>query len=176
MAGRKSKYFTHVEPRLDEIRFWCREGLTEEEICKKLKVAVSTFAEYKKQYPELPEALKEGKEPADNRVVDGLFRRATGYEYIETRVERERMPVMDKETGEITGYEMVVVKDVTTTKQLPPDTIAGIYWTKNRMPENWKDRQEHGITADLTIVVKKPPGLEILQTDDQEPGDVSTEG
>jgi hypothetical protein len=29
------------------------------------------------------------------------------------------------------------------TEHRPPDVTAGIYWTKNRMPDRWRDQQQH---------------------------------
>ncbi|TFI66825.1 hypothetical protein CKN82_11215 [Carnobacterium divergens] len=87
--GRKSKYDTHVATRLKEIEWWCREGLTEFEICKRLNIAESTFNNYKKEFSELMESLKKGKEIADYQVEDALFKRAVGYEY--TEITRERL-------------------------------------------------------------------------------------
>ncbi|NLT46172.1 MAG: hypothetical protein GXX80_11775 [Thermotogaceae bacterium] len=72
----KSKYETHVADRLDVIRGWCRDGLTEEEIAKRLGVACSTFRKYKGDYPALSAALKEGKEVADYRVENALYNKA----------------------------------------------------------------------------------------------------
>ena len=46
--GRKCKYPTRVQPRLQEIEEWCREGLIEVEICKRLGVSIGQFQEYKK--------------------------------------------------------------------------------------------------------------------------------
>ena len=51
--GRKCKYPTRVQPRLQEIEEWCREGLIEAEICKRLGVSIRQFQEYKKKFPQL---------------------------------------------------------------------------------------------------------------------------
>lgn len=59
-GGRKSKYHTHVEPKLLLIEAWARDGLTIEQIAEKLGVANSTFFDYKNKYPELSEVLKKG--------------------------------------------------------------------------------------------------------------------
>lgn len=47
----KSKYDTHVEPRLIEVEGWARDGLTDKQIAKNLGIAYSTFREYVKSYP-----------------------------------------------------------------------------------------------------------------------------
>lgn len=45
----KSKYFTHVEPKLTLVEGWARYGLTDEQIAKNLDIACSIFREYKKK-------------------------------------------------------------------------------------------------------------------------------
>src|SRR5690554_1984896 len=84
-GGRKSKYHTHVEPRLKEIEAWARDGLTEEQIAKNLGVAYSTFRKYKDEYPAFSSALKKGKEVVDIEVENALLKRALGYEYEEVK-------------------------------------------------------------------------------------------
>jgi len=46
---RPSKYETHVEPHLEEIKEWRYNGETEKTIAKRLRVSVDTFGEYKHQ-------------------------------------------------------------------------------------------------------------------------------
>ena len=60
-AGAKSKYETCVLPHLDEINKKVREGVTESEIAKALGISVATLNNYKKQHPELVEALNKNK-------------------------------------------------------------------------------------------------------------------
>lgn len=122
--GRKSKYDTHVAPRLQEIEWWCREGLTEIEICKRLDVAESTFNNYKREFSELMESLKKGKEIADYQVEDALYKRAIGYEY-----EEETRQLT--ESGAFTTTKIV-------TKHVSPDTGAIALWLKNRKRDSWQ--------------------------------------
>ena len=35
----------------------------------------------------------------------------------------------------------------TVRKHYPPDVTACIYWTKNRMPDRWRDVQRHEVNA-----------------------------
>ena len=72
------KYESHVANRLEVIKGWCRDGLTEEEIAKRLGIAYSTFKKYKSDYPALSAVLKEGKEVADYRVENALYEKALG--------------------------------------------------------------------------------------------------
>lgn len=119
----KSKYFTHVEPKLELIECWARDGLTDEQIAKNLGVAVSTFNEYKNKYPEFSESLKKGKEIIDYQVENALLKRALGYEYEE----------ITYENGEETKR---------VVKQVAPDTTAQIFWLKNRKPQQWRDKKD----------------------------------
>lgn len=128
----KSKYESHVKPRLEEIGHWARDGLLEIEICKRIGVAESTFNKYKNDYPQLKEVLKKNKEFADYRVEDALYKRALGYEYEEVTKER----VFNEKTGK---YEFAETKR--QIKQMAPDTTAQIFWLKNRQPRKWRDKQ-----------------------------------
>ena len=72
-VGRKSKYPTHVQPNLDLIKSWKMQGYLEESMCNNLGVSVSQFNEYKNKYPELKEALKEGKEHVKAMIISKLY-------------------------------------------------------------------------------------------------------
>ncbi|KGT40028.1 hypothetical protein P421_00095 [Heyndrickxia coagulans P38] len=139
--GRKNKYYTHVQPRLEEIAYWCRDGLTEEEICKRLGVSLTSFAEYKKQFPELTDTLKTNREIADYRVENSLYLRALGYEYEEeTWEEYELDQPLLKDDGTIQRTELRLTKKV--KKKQAPDVTAQIFWLKNRRPDKWRDKQD----------------------------------
>lgn len=72
----KSKYDTHVKPKLDLIEGWARDGLTDEQIAEGLGIHVSTLYDYKNKYPEFSEALKNGKEVVDYQVEKALLTKA----------------------------------------------------------------------------------------------------
>lgn len=119
----KSKYFTHVEPKLILIEGWARDGLTDEQIAKNLGIAYSTFREYKNKYSALSAALKKGKEVIDYQVENALLKRALGYEYEEVTYEH----------GEETKRVL---------KHVVPDTTAQIFWLKNRKPQQRRDKKD----------------------------------
>ncbi|EOU1475345.1 helix-turn-helix domain-containing protein [Clostridium perfringens] len=121
--ARKSKYFTHVEPYLDKIAGWAMSGLSDEQIASNLNINRCSLYEYKKKYPEFAEVLRRGKDEADMAVVNSLYRSATGFTYYE-------------ETTNTIG-DVVVIQ-----KYAKPNTTAIIFWLKNRMGEQWKDKQE----------------------------------
>jgi hypothetical protein len=79
-------------------------------------------------YPELNEAVSSGKDAFDTRVERALAERAAGYS------------VDVEECFVINGK---VHKEI-VRKYYPPDVTACIYWTKNRMPDRWRDSATRG--------------------------------
>ena len=78
----KGKYIDWIEPEgLLKLEGWARDGLVDEQIAQNIGIAASTLYEWKKQYPEISEALKKGKEVVDRQVENALLKRALGYEY-----------------------------------------------------------------------------------------------
>lgn len=122
--GRKSKYDTHVKPYLNRIPKWRRNGMTEAQIAKKLGIAMSSFSLYKLKHPEFSEALKNSKEELIENLESSLYKRAMGYRYEETKIEKES-------DGR--------AKITKTTKELPPDVGALIFALKNLAPGKWKN-------------------------------------
>lgn len=107
---------------------WAKDGLTDEQIAKNMKVSTSTYYEYKKKHVEILEALKKGKEVVDYEVENALLKRALGYTIT---IEEDRL---DK------------YGDVHTLKKnvhIPADTTAQIFWLKNRKPDKWREKQEN---------------------------------
>jgi len=137
----KSKWES-VKEKLPLIESWCRDGLIEIEICKRLGVSVKTFNVYKLAHSELGETLKRGKEVIDYEVEQKLLKRAMGYDYDEVTKEN----VFDAETK---SSSLEVTKIV--RKHVLPDTTAQIFWLKNRKPKQWRDKQE----IDLNATVNK---------------------
>ena len=126
--GRKSKWDTHVLPNLDRIPKWRRDGMTEEQICKKLDVGVSTFNRYKTQYRELREALKKGKEHLIEELEDSLYKKAMGFEYEEVK------------TYILQGDDGKTRQKVEKHKRYAqPDTGAIAFVLKNLVPQvSWR--------------------------------------
>jgi hypothetical protein len=111
----------------------CRSGATVEDLTRIIGCGKTVFHKIKKEYSEFRELLKEGKEAADLKVENALFKRACGFEY-EEKTNEVKMN-SDGSLGQV-----VLVK--TTTKLIPPDTGAAMAWLKNRKPTEWKDKHE----------------------------------
>lgn len=120
-VGRKNKYYTHVEPYLPQIMEMCRT-MTEQQIAEQLGVGYSTFMEYKKQFPELTEILKKGRQNLVAELRSALIKKAKGYDYTETETTTEY--------GEVT-------KVVEKHKSFGPDVAAINLLLKNYDKDNW---------------------------------------
>lgn len=72
----KSKYESHVAPRLEEIKDWCRNGATDEQIYNRLGISRNAFYEYQKKHREFYETLKYTKEYCDGQIENALFEAA----------------------------------------------------------------------------------------------------
>lgn len=134
MAGRPSKYETHIKPHLDHIKKWAEQGATEKQIAKQLGVAYSTFCDYKNKYSELSVILKEkDMRPLIEELRGALIKKAMGFEY----KEKKEYIKEDPETGLKAKYLEI------TTKQSLPDTTA-IFGALNLYdPEYVKDKKNH---------------------------------
>jgi len=116
-----------------QLEAWARNGLTDEQIASNMGVSVATLYNYKKDFVEILEALKRGKEVVDIQVENALLKRALGYQF--TEVTRER--VYNESTKK---HKFEITKKV--IKEVQPDTTAQIFWLKNRKPAEWRDRKD----------------------------------
>ena len=149
----RSKYFTHVEPKLEEVRKWAKDGLSDKQIATNLGIAYSTFREYKKKYSALSAPLKEGKNCAVKQVENALFKKALGYDYEEVTKELS--------TNEETGKQELKITKV-VTKRVHPDTTAIIFYLKNRMPDKWRS-DPHKVKMDEAILELRKKELELKE-------------
>jgi hypothetical protein len=124
-AGRPAKYDDRFALEATKI---AQLGATDQEIADFFDVDVRTIYRWKHDHDEFCQALKTGKEVADERVERSLFQRATGYEQDEVKIfmpANARAPV----------YAPFRAK-------IAPDTTAAIFWLKNRRPDQWRDKSE----------------------------------
>ena len=135
--ARPSKYETHVAPRLEEIKDWVRNGATDKEIANRLGISEDSFYQYKKQFSEFSESLKESKEIVDAKVENALFERAMGGKVtlkrpykVKRTIFQNGKKVREEEEMVMADYEEYVI----------PDTTAQIFWLKNRRPDKWREK------------------------------------
>jgi hypothetical protein len=121
-GGRPSLY----KPENAEIaRHTCMLGATNEALAGRFEVCRRTIDNWIATIPEFSDAVRYGREVADEAVISALFARATGMEQKMTKVFCHRgQPVT-------ANY----------TVQLPPDVRACFFWLRNRRPWQWRENR-----------------------------------
>lgn len=116
-------------------------GATDMEMADFFEVDVRTIYRWRNAHPLFCQALKAGKEVADERVERSLFLKAIGYEQDEVKI---FMPA---------GAEAPVYAPYRA--KVAPDTTAAIFWLKNRRPKDWRDKHEMSLSGDINVNVSE---------------------
>lgn len=139
-AGRPTDYKPEYAKQVSHL---AQLGATDQEVADFFEVDVRTIYRWKHAHDEFCQALKAGKEIADDRVERSLYQKAIGYEQDEVKI---FMPA---------GAEEPVYAPYRA--KIAPDTTAGIFWLKNRRSQDWRDKRE--ITGEdggpIQLVVKR---------------------
>lgn len=126
--GRPTKFKPEFVAQAEKL---CRLGATDMEVADFFEVEVRTVYRWKAENEAFCQALKVGKDEADDRVERSLFARANGYEHDEVDIR-------------------VVANAIVQTpirKYYPPDTTAAIFWLKNRKPKEWREMKAVELTG-----------------------------
>jgi len=124
-------------------RLFCERGATNVELADLFGVRVNTIGLWRVEHPDFAEALKAGKDYADDEVERALFSKARGYTYDTVKVFNNN------------GEAMVVPM----REHVPPDTVACIFWLKNRRRMKWtqtgnmESDEEAPMPATVTVEV-----------------------
>lgn len=126
-VGRPSKY----QPEYAEQAFkLCLLGATDPEMAAFFEVSETTIHNWKNEFPEFLESIRNGKIKADAELAHKLYSRAYGAEWEEEQAFKIK-------TGQFTeDIEIVKVK-----RAAPPDTSALIMWLTNRQRAYWRNTQ-----------------------------------
>lgn len=139
-GGRPSKYLPQFAAAAAKL---CKLGATDRDLAEAFAVAESTVKSWRLEHADFADAVKLGKEAADNRVEESLYRRATGYSHDAVKIiQFDGAPC-----------------SVPYVEHYPPDTVACIFWLKNRKPDQWRDKIDILATvrpADVTAEPLKP--------------------
>lgn len=134
-VGRDSKYPLLVEPRLDEILEWLKEGYTDYSIAEQLGIHPTTFIKYKEENPNLSVLYTRAQEERNSLVMNKMFSKSCGM------------------VG--TAYQEKLTKDgekVTLKSQIyvPPDVNAADLYLRNNDPD-YKSAKSIEIGGSTTI-------------------------
>jgi hypothetical protein len=144
--GRPSKFKPEF---IEQARKLAELGATDREAAEFFDVDERTLHRWKHENPAFCQSLKVGKETADARVEQSLYRRALGYSH-------DAVKIAVNAQGEVT--------QVPFTEHYPPDTTAAIFWLKNRKPGEWRDvkAQELSGPNGAPVSVATAPSVELL--------------
>lgn len=107
-------------------------GATEFEIAQEIGCSIPTLTKWQSENPAFLAAVKLPKVAADARVERRLYARAMGYEHDEIDIR-----VVD---GKLVKTPI--------KKFYPPDTVAAIFWLKNRKTKEWRDIKAVELSGD----------------------------
>ena len=127
-AGRPTEFKPEY---VEQVKKLCLLGATDKEIADFFEVTVVTINRWKLAHPEFCLSIKNAKEIADERVERSLYQKATGYDYVEQQAIKLKVE-KDQEKVEVVDVQ----------KHAPAETVAAIFWLKNRRKAEWRDRQE----------------------------------
>lgn len=173
--GRVNKYFTHVQPHLEEIKEWI-VTMSEKQICQKLGVSVQAFQNYKNDFPELKEVMKTGRQDLVTELESALIKKAKGYDYVETKIttmQEKFSKEMEEELinlgitpEKVMSSRIHVTKTEKTTKHQTPDTGAIHLLLKNyKTVKKGADENWHNDDQEILDMKKKEIELKEKRTD-----------
>lgn len=122
-GGRPSAYQADFAVQAEKL---CKLGATDAELADFFGVSTVTIWRWQSAHEQFCNALKRGKESADERVERSLYNRAVGYTFDSEKVFQHQGSIVRAKTIE----------------HVPPDTTSMIFWLKNRRPEQWRDKTE----------------------------------
>jgi hypothetical protein len=118
---------------------YCLLGATNPELASFFGVVRRTVDYWIANHPEFAEAVRTGRAFADAGIARRLYQRAWGFSH---EVTRKTLYQGDERT-------------VTSTVSYPPDTLACMFWLRNRRRQDWRERAEpafDSVTADMAAL------------------------
>lgn len=131
----KSKW-KEISKRLEDVETWASMGLSETQIAFNLGISRATLENYKRDHLDILESLKRGKNQADFKVENALYKKATGYIAKETVVQKTKEIYYDENNNKCSKENLETVE---VEKEVPPDVNAIKFWLINRKQSKWKD-------------------------------------
>ena len=155
MANGKWQQWEEDRAQLERITNWAAKGCTDAEIAHNMGIRRETLYVWKKQHPNISNAIKRGRELSIEIIENTFFAKATGGIVVSEGIEEF--------TGEMRDGKPYngTIKKRTVKRELPPDTAAMIFYLKNRAGYSDKKGPEISIQAP-TIAL----GVEPVRADD----------
>jgi transposase len=118
----------------------CELGATDDELADFFEVHRATIYRWKHEHDDFCDAVKTGKDVADERVERSLYQKATGYNVTEQQAVKIKV-----------GQHEEQVEVVEVEKHIASDTTAAIFWLKNRRKDDWRDRKEVDLSGNIGL-------------------------
>lgn len=132
MAGRGSKYETHIEPFFEKIDKMLNDGASEKQVAESLGISYGSWNNYKTKYPQFKELCEKPRTRLVDDLRSALVKRALGFTY-----EEKKQYITEDANGKKKKHTEI------TTRQALPDTTA-IFGALNLYdPDYVKDRKMH---------------------------------
>ena len=141
----KGKYIKWLEkPQLDKLVNWAANGCTDKELAHNMGISRETYYKWMGRHADIADAIKKGREMAVEAVENAFFMRAVGMCEETTTVKEVEQKLVD---GKLVTVHQVVKE---TTRKLPPDTTALIFYLKNKA--GYKTEPDTEVNVDVAPV------------------------
>ena len=145
---RKAIKIPNTEKDINFARELAAHGSTNKKIAELFGIGLTTLEKWLRGDSKFTRAIKKGRNVSCQKVIDSVFQRACGYNYIE-EVERPKI-VIDADGNPLTNEDGSVREEYKVTQRnrkhaLPDIPAAKFYlWNKTKMlpkDEQWNDKQ-----------------------------------
>lgn len=109
---------------------WANDGLTDEELCKKMGISVTTLWRWCNEHEKIKKAIMRGRDTSTMAVENMLYKCAMGFTYKEQQVTKD---------GDIVEVE----------RYYEPSQEAQKFILTNRRKDKWKSKQEVALEAQV---------------------------
>lgn len=147
-----AKYEEWLTPEgLDQIINWAAKGCTNTDIAKNMGIERQTLYKWMDKYGDIKDAIKKGRKLSVNAIENKFFQTAFGGVEEVTEIVEE-VTIVDKD-----GQEHRVINTRTTTRKLPPNVTAQIFYLKNHA--GYSDRPAPNVDVEDADAFFKEAGL-----------------
>lgn len=109
------------------LKSYARDGYSYQDIADKFAISLMTLNNWRSKYPQIQEAIDEGRELTDYKVENALLKSALGYKTKEV-----------KTTTIMRFGKVVETQKEVLEKEQPPNVQAITLWLTNRNRDKWK--------------------------------------
>lgn len=149
----KGKYEQWLTPEgLGCIEAWCRDGLTDEELARKMGISSSTLYAWRQNHSEISEAATRGRGGAREQIENSVYKKARGYTVTVKEPMKLRSRMFNEEKGKFEEREEVV--QVEREIYIQPDMKAASLWLTNRNRDRWAEHPtpQEGEQEKVTVI------------------------